>query len=103
VREHRVAPALHRVFSEELPRSSRLAARAPDTETRWAEFAALLTRMPDPELAAFVARTAVHAVIHEAASERPELLDDPRLVEELVALLDGYLVHPRAAPPPGWG
>jgi AcrR family transcriptional regulator len=98
VREHRVAPALHRVFSEELPRSSRLAARAPDAETRWPELAAPLLRTPHPELVAFVARTAVHAVIHEAASERPELLDDPRLVEELMALLDGYLVQPRAKP-----
>lgn len=103
VREHRVAPALHRVFSEELPRARRLASRAAEEESHWGELGGLLGQMPDPELAAFVARTAVHAVIHEAASERAELLEDPRLVEELVALLEGYLGRARGVGAGGAG
>jgi hypothetical protein len=96
VREHRVNPALHRVFADELPRRSRAHARkgAPDPATDMARLTAPLIQVPDPELASFIAATAVHAVIHEAATERPELLDHPLLVDELVTLLDRYLRRP---------
>ncbi len=91
VSEHRVNPALHRVFAEELPRSSRVPAPLGPAEKRWAEHVTPLTHVPDADLAAFIAGTVVHAVIHEAASDRPELLDHPLLVPELVRLLDSYL------------
>ncbi len=39
----------------------------------------------------FITRVAVHAVIHEAATEQPELLAHPLLVPELVRLLSAYL------------
>ena len=97
VEEHRVAPALHRVFAEELPRS----ARAPhavdgDLERNWQRMLEPFTRnVPDYDLAAFVARVTVHAIIHEAASERPELLEDPRLVSEIVLLIERYMRRPK--------
>lgn len=50
-----------------------------------------LTQTSDADLAVFIAGTVVHAVIHEAASDRPELLDHPLLAPELVRLLDTYL------------
>lgn len=36
----------------------------------------------------------MHAIIHEAAAERPEQLELPALVEEIVTLLDRYLRRP---------
>jgi AcrR family transcriptional regulator len=93
VAEHRLAPALHRVFAEELPRSARL--EDPNEGEAQRHLLAitrpLLKNVPDEELAVFIAGTAVHAVIHEAAGRRPELLERSELVTELVALLEGYL------------
>ena len=91
VSEHRVNPALHRVFTEELPRRSRVRAPQSAAQVRWAERIAPLVKVPDVDLATFVAGVVVHAVIHEAASDRPELLDHPHLVADLVRLLTGYL------------
>jgi hypothetical protein len=55
--------------------------------------------VPDPDLAEFIARTAVYAILHEAASEQPELLSHPLLVDEVVALLERYLrrLRPRSS------
>lgn len=89
VSEHRVHPARHRMFADELPRSARLP--SPSTQARWVERIKPLTLTPDADLAVFIAGTVVHAVVHEAANDRPELLDHPLLVPELVRLLDGYL------------
>ncbi|MFT3711148.1 MAG: TetR/AcrR family transcriptional regulator [Archangium sp.] len=93
VKEHLVDPTLHRIFADELPRSSRINARegAPDTERAWEMAMAPLTQVPDFELASFISTTAAHAVIHEAAINRPELLQHPLFIEEVVALLDRYL------------
>lgn len=96
IQEHRVAPALHRVFAEELPRSARRAAARNDpVRRRWEDAVRpLLKRVPDTELAIFIARAALHAAVHEAAAERPEYLENPQFADELVALLTGYLDRP---------
>jgi AcrR family transcriptional regulator len=91
VSEHRVNPALHRVFADELPRSLRQRAPPGEAEARWAETVAPLVRVPDPELARFIVSVAVHNIIHEAATDRPELLDHPLFIPELVRLLTSYL------------
>ncbi len=91
VSEHRVNPALHRVFADELPRTMRKSAPQGEAEVRWAEAIAPLVKVPDVELARFVVGVAVHAVIHEAATDRPELLGHPLFVSELVRLLTCYL------------
>jgi len=91
VSEHRVNPALHRVFADELPRSLRQGSLPGEAEARWAETIAPLVKVPDPELASFIVNVAVHAIIHEAATDRPELLDHPLFVPELVRLLTSYL------------
>lgn len=90
VAEHRVNPALHRVFAEELPRVARARTARSPAEDRWAKRVAPLMKVPDVELATFIADTAVHAVIHEAASDHPELLEHPRFVAELVRMLSAY-------------
>jgi AcrR family transcriptional regulator len=45
----------------------------------------------DPELGAFVLSSAIEWVILSCVLEAPERLDDPRLVDEIVALAVGYL------------
>lgn len=91
VSEHRVNPTLHRVFAEELPRSNRVGSPQGASQVRWAEGIAPLLKVPDVDLATFITGVVVHAIVHEAASDRPELLDHPLLVPELVRLLAPYL------------
>lgn len=91
VSEHRVNPALHRVFADELPRAMRRSAPLGEAEVRWAEAIASLSKVPDAELARFIVGVAVHAVIHEAAMNRPELIDHPLFASELLRLLSSYL------------
>jgi AcrR family transcriptional regulator len=96
VSAHSVDSDLDRILEEELPRSIRrkgdgaLGERA--RNPAWlADASALFERHPRPELAAFVARTCVHAVVHEAAFTQPALLQDGVLIDELTALLARYL------------
>ncbi|MCE9668828.1 TetR/AcrR family transcriptional regulator [Myxococcus stipitatus] len=94
VAEHRVAPELHRVFTEELPRSARAIPEVSDAEVErfWMRALEPFAReVPDLALAAFVLRVTMHAVIHEAACARPELLDRPEFIDDVVVLLDRYL------------
>lgn len=91
VQEHRVAPALHRVFADELPRTSRVEGLHGEAQQRWADRITQQMRVPNPELAGFITRVAVHAIVHEAATERPDLLNHPQFVPELVRLLNAYL------------
>jgi AcrR family transcriptional regulator len=97
VSEHRIAPALHRVFTEELPRSARRPDESHEAEKLryWKEETRpFLKNVPDPDLAAFLCLVVGHAVIHEAASERPDLLQNPLFVDEVVTLLERYLRRP---------
>ena len=50
----------------------------------------------DPDLAAFVIVSAIEWVILSCVLDQPERLSDPRLVDEMVALVGGYLSQPRA-------
>jgi len=97
VDEHRAAPALHRIFAEELPRSVRRV--DPSREARILATLKELLRpfvrnVPDLDLAVFVFRTAGHAIVHEAANNRPEWLGRTELVEEIVLLMERYLHRP---------
>jgi AcrR family transcriptional regulator len=97
VRAHAVAPALHRVFEEELPRRAQRHEPADEADERrmWKTLVGpFLRNVPDPDLAVFVCRAASHAVIHQAAAERPELLDSPLFAQEVTALLERYLQRP---------
>src|SRR5262245_41076030 len=89
VREHRLAPALHRVFAEELPRSARRHDPADESHEirQWKTLTRPFFRnVPDLDMALFLCRAAAHAAIHEAAYERPDLLDNPLFVDELTTL-----------------
>ncbi len=106
VAEHRVNPKLHKVFTEELPRASRRVHGERD-EQLIARLAHILEpypiQVPDLDIALFLFRVVTHAAIHEAASERPELLANPLFAEELLTLVERYLVRKdeggRSAPP----
>lgn len=99
VREHRVDPALHKVFSEQIPRSARalMPVDEPDPAALLPAQTGSKWRVPDVELATFIATTAARAVVHEAAIERPQMLEHPLFVDELVELLMRYLRRPSAA------
>jgi AcrR family transcriptional regulator len=95
VNEHKVAPRLHRIFSEELPNLARQAQLDPAFLEAWGQrLAPLVRNVPDVALASEISRIAVHAVIHEIAHERPALLESPLLVDELVTLLERYWLRP---------
>jgi len=111
VAEHRINPKLHKVFTEELPRASRRVHGDRD-EQLIARLASILEpygiQVPDLDIALFLFRVTTHAAIHEAASERPELLSNPLFADELITLIERYLVRnqhpgrpsrPRAAKP----
>jgi AcrR family transcriptional regulator len=95
VAEHRVAPALHRVFAEELPRSARrraVARRDEDITVEWTHLIGrFLNNVPNADLAMFLCRVVTHAAIHEAATERPDLLENPLFADEVVTLLERFL------------
>lgn len=96
VAEHRINPKLHKVFAEELPRASRRVHGEKDRDLI-ARLANVLEpypiQVPDLDIALFLLRVVGHAAVHEAASERPDLLDNPLFVEELVTLIERYLVR----------
>lgn len=98
VAEHRIDAKLHRVFAEELPRASRRVHGDRDKHLI-ARLAEVLEpypiQVPDLEIALFLFRVVGHAAIHEAASERPDLLENPLFAEELVTLIERYLVRNR--------
>jgi len=97
VREHRVEPALHRMF-EDLPRSVRRHDAADEEHERrfWRTLIRpFLKNVPDPDLAVFLCRAAGHAAIHEAVIERPDLLEHPHFADEVTTLLVRYLRRPR--------
>lgn len=98
VAEHRINPKLHQVFAEELPRASRRIHGERDKQmiSRLADILEpYAIRVPDAEIALFLVRVIGHAAVHEAASERPELLQNPLFAEELITLMERYLVRNR--------
>lgn len=58
--------------------------------TRIAPFA---ESVPDVDVATFVAKSEVHSVIHDASTERPELVWSEILAEELVTPVERYLMR----------
>lgn len=90
VRQRLTNPELHRVFSEELPKSSGLAVVPPSVKAG-AFDPAMVPDVPDLEMAAFVAHAALAGVLDEVAREHPEWLEREAFKAELVLLLKRYL------------
>lgn len=95
---HRLAPALHKILVEQVPRVGRVAV-AMDTSRRLAEIIERhlrahrrhLPRGCDPAVAAFVIEAALEAVTHKAIISRPALLTDRLIEGEAMRLVTGYL------------
>jgi AcrR family transcriptional regulator len=97
IRAHAVNPELHRVLTEQVPRVGRMA--------KLREIEGLVHRMvagliatrktelaiDDPDLAAFVLVSAIEAITHRAALFFPDMLRDPRLVDETCTMVRRYL------------
>ena len=96
---HARAPALHRVFTEEMPALGYrdvAAIDAPifDAMRRFLQKADVDVR--DMDLALWMIATASGAVLHRAAVERPQDLSTGVIAEELVTLLCRYLRSARS-------
>lgn len=96
IHEHRDAPEMHRVFSEELPRSARSASCGFDgvDDQVLALLQPHLKNVPDPTFAINMTRVATHAIIHEAALYRPDIFERPDFISEVVTLIEPYLCRP---------
>ena len=99
---HRVAPDLHRIYTQERPRLGLEAIEAPSDAAaqllaaEWCKTAR--GRLPNPELALWIASSALHALIHLAIVERPDDFARPEFGRELARLLTEYLRLDRAKP-----
>lgn len=95
---HRVSPTLHRRFVEELPRDmAGPSAECLNDPTIHEVARRMVAHMPDPELSLFMMQTALHAVIHEAACYRLDMLTNPRFENEVVRLAETILRPPNAS------
>ena len=102
LRAHAVAPALHRVFIEQVPRITGLE-RVQQVDRMLIDVMSTeLARRPeklrprDLELAVFILVHSVQAVTHAAILERPDALADDALADEISAMVLRYLL---AEPP----
>lgn len=94
---HRIEPKLHRVLVEQIPRVGNLE----DIERMDEEATALVRAyleghreeivVDDLEMASFICVTSVEALTHAAVLRRPALLDNPRFVDEVAAMVTRYL------------
>ena len=93
VAEHRVAPAVHKAIAEELPRALRSMTEEKGRLRRRirASLEPFMTNVPNPDLAVYMMSVAAEAIVHNVAAERADLLDDPALVTELVALFENFV------------
>ncbi|HEY2369822.1 MAG TPA: TetR/AcrR family transcriptional regulator [Polyangiaceae bacterium] len=94
---HRVDPKLHRVFVEELPRIATFERiHQLEQDTLALVRAYIEVRLPEiakkrkVDVVAFVIVHAVEAVTHGAVLFRPDLLEDPAFVDEVVRLVVRY-------------
>lgn len=106
VEAHRVDPKLHRVLTEQTPRTGRLAQVAVVNREVYNLFRAYLhgrrDELPglDLDLATYVCVTAVEALTHSAVLHRPDLLTDrgaAALTAEITRLVSVYLRLPPGA------
>ena len=100
IQAHLLDPKLHRVLSEQIPRTGRLENADASTREAHALLRAYIQahrdecRKVDPDLAAFVCVTSIEALAHNAVLHGAEKLTDEAvatLVDEATRLVVGYL------------
>jgi AcrR family transcriptional regulator len=91
LRAHAVDPKLHKVLVEVGPRLGKHPHRVRDTGVALVKGLMQLhqarMRKLDPDLTAFIVVTSVEKLCHEALLTRPDLLESPKLVDEMTELL----------------
>lgn len=95
IAEHRSAPELHKVISEELPQSQRC---APEMHKELLVQALntlqpFMKNVPNTELATFIVGVSLQAIVHQVTNQRPSLLNQQILVDEMVALVERFLIR----------
>lgn len=94
---HRVDPALHRIFDEQIPRMGQLEeVEAIDREAYALVRAYLEARrheigVADLDTATFICVTTVETLTHEAVLRHPDMIEPAALVDEVTRLVVGYL------------
>lgn len=97
IRVHAVEPELHRVLTEQVPRVGRMAKLREIDAISHRMVSGLLAHrrdelaIEDPDLTAFVLVSSIEAITHRAALFSPELLHDPRLIDEACTMVRRYL------------
>jgi AcrR family transcriptional regulator len=97
IRAHLVAPELHRVLIEQVPRARWIARLRQIERTLHAAVVAALTArraelaIGDPDLAAFMLVAILEAIVQRALLFQPERLREPALIEEATVLITRYL------------
>jgi AcrR family transcriptional regulator len=97
IEAHRIEPKLHRVLVEQIPRVGSL-----EQIERVDEEAIKLVRayleahrdeivVEDLDMASFLAVSCVEAMTHVAVLRRPDLLSEPRFIDEVAAMVVRYL------------
>jgi AcrR family transcriptional regulator len=103
IEAHRIEPKLHRVLVEQIPRvgSMEQVERVDDEATQLVRIYLEAHRhevgVEDLDLASFIAVSCVESMTHVAVLRRPVLLEDPRFVDEVAALVVRYLEGESAA------
>lgn len=104
IEAHRLAPRLHRVLVEQTPRvgSLEILEQLEDEVVTLIhghlESRRELLRVRDVGMSAFIVTRAVEAMTHAAVLRRPELLDDPRFVDEVADLVARYVARAAFVP-----
>jgi AcrR family transcriptional regulator len=97
IEAHRIEPKLHRVLVEQTPRVGNLEhIEKVDDEAIGLVRTYLEARrdeiiVEDLDMAAFLSVSAVEAMTHAAVLRRPELIDNPRFIDEVATLVTRYL------------
>ncbi len=97
IEAHRIEPKLHRVLVEQIPRVGNMEHTERVDEEATALVRAYLEAhrdeigVDDLDMAAFLAVSCVEAMTHAAVLRRPELLSEPRFVDEVAAVVVRYL------------
>jgi AcrR family transcriptional regulator len=95
VREHRISPEIHKAISEELPQSQRCALDG-QVEVHQQMINGLqpfMKNVPDSELAMHIVGISIKAIVHQVTNQRPELLNESILVDELITLVERFLIR----------
>lgn len=95
IREHRISPETHKAISEELPQSQRYRQDGQLELQKHMRNALqpFMKNVPDSELAMYIVGISIKAIVHQVTNEHPELLNQSSLVDEMITLIEQFLIR----------